>query len=72
MDPKNTSIGNSYFRQFAIDLLDDEDGVNIKALASLDYLLRKTDNEDVAEAVEVQCERGFINEDQAEELRKKT
>jgi hypothetical protein len=55
-------IPNKEIRLLAIRLLDDEDGINLKAARRLDEILRKSGNIDIADAVEIQQDRAFLNE----------
>ena len=52
-------------RKFAILVLDDENGINLKAYDELEEMLSSTDNCDIMEAVDVTEDRAYIGEDVA-------
>jgi len=56
-------------RQLAIELLDDDDGVNSDGFDALVMLLQDNKCQDILDAVEASEDRFFLNEDDAHELR---
>lgn len=61
---------NKQIREFAIILLDDEQGINAKAYEALAKLLKETGSEDILSVVEGCKDRYYLGEDDAEDLLK--
>lgn len=56
-------------RTLAIELLDDENGINAKGYDLLEDLLNETGNSDIVNAVDAQNGRFFLGEEVAEQFR---
>ena len=61
---------NRQIREFAIIVLDDEQGINAKAYEALAKLLKETGSEDILSLVEGCKDRYYLGEDDAEDLLK--
>jgi len=61
---------NRQIREFAIIVLDDEQGINAKAYEALAKLLKETGSEDILSVVEGCKDRYYLGEDDAEDLLK--
>lgn len=62
---------NQKIRVLAINLLDDEHGINEDGFDSLTSLCHETSNQDILDAVESSNGRYYLGEDDAEVLRTK-
>ena len=56
-------------RNFALDLLDDEQGINSKAWDTLSFLLYRDSQTDIYDAVKAQDDRWYLPSDVARTLR---
>lgn len=59
-------------RKFAIDLLDDENGINDQAWDQLSDLLNINRDDDIVDAVKAQDGRWYLTSEKANELRKRS
>ena len=64
------SVDSKKIRKFALQVLDDENGIKKEAFETLADILFETGNGDIINAVDVTDEKAYIGEDRAEELLK--
>jgi len=63
-------VERNIVRKFALLILDNEQGIDIKAYDELAHILFATDNIDIMKEVDVTDDKAYIGEDVAEELMK--
>ena len=61
------SVDSNVIRKMALEMLDEQDGIKKSVYETLSDILRKTDNEDIIEQVDVTETRAYIGESVAEE-----
>ena len=63
-------VERNIVRKFALLVLDNDQGIDIKAYDELVHILFATDNVDIMKEVDVTDDKAYIGEDVAEELMK--